>query len=77
MSFAVRCFPRSDRRLARRVEEVLNGREVTDELLRRALRELRSAYPHIRIVRQSSLGAQGPRVIYVYRDGEAVTRSPG
>jgi hypothetical protein len=65
----VRCFPRSDPSFASRVEAILGTSEISEETLLTTIERLREDYPRVRVVRQSSLAAQGQRLVYIYRDG--------
>ena len=72
----VRCFPRSDPNFASRVEAILGSDEISEERLLATIERLREEYPRVRVVRQSSLAAEGHRLVYIYRDGHLLELPP-
>jgi hypothetical protein len=58
------------------VEEILGAGDITEEALLTTIERLREEYPRARVVRQSSLAAQGKPLVYIYRDGHLLDLPP-
>jgi hypothetical protein len=68
---SVRCYPRDDRQFAADVNAALSAGSPDEPAV---IDELKSKYPHVRIVRRDSLaGMKGQAdVVYAYREGRLI-----